>query len=544
MARHPRIVLTAVAAMASVLALVAPLSATAVTPTGTLIVQVVRDGALVENASINLAAAKPSSWDGEATRMTDSTGSTTYPPVPAQTYIVSASIQHQFLFSGDTANYELSQPVPVTAGHTTVVTITFPDTGAISGALTFDPELPAGPHRVYVEAYQRDELGGLRMVGRSTDPATDTAPDFLIENLPGGEIYLRTSDVVDETIEPDYFDGGARWFDATPVTVVVGATTEGIEIAVAPAQPADVVRLGGATRFEMAVSVSQLGFPDDLVGAGVPVVFIANGLNFPDALAAGPVAASRGPVLLTLPGALPASVRAELVRLNPEQIVIVGGPASVGPAVETELRGLADDVTRVTGSDRFAVSRTLARTAFSDGSDIAIVATGLNFPDALAAGAYAGAVDAPVILVNGQAPGADAATRQLITDLGVRTVLMVGGAASLHPQIGADLAALPGVQLVERLAERDRFDNAAAMWQLHAVGDELFVANGMGFADALAGSWLAGRYQAKLILLQPGCIPWNAQWLMPAAETVYVLGGTASIPDSVVTEQPICPWVP
>lgn len=542
MRRRPHIALAAFGAAAIVLALMPQAAANGAPATGTLVVQVVRDGALIPNASINLRAAKESSWDGAATRMTDDSGSTTYPPLPPQRYVVTARILQHFVNSGDVANTYLADTVEVVAGHTTYVTIDFASTGSISGHINFDPSLPAGPRTVYIEAYQLDELGGLAQVGRSGSPSTIASPQFLIEDLPVGEVYLRTTDVVDSAIEPDYFDGAARWYDADPVTVEAGQLTGGVEMSVLPKQAPEVVRFGGATRFDMAVSVSQHGFPDELVGDGVPVVFIANGLNFPDALAAGPVAAPRGPLLLTAPAALPGAVRVELARLAPKQIVIVGGPASVAPSVEAELGAFAPEVTRVTGADRFEVSRTLARMAFPEGSDIALVATGLNFPDALAAGAYGGAAGAPVILVNGLAWDADAATKQLIADLGVKTLFLIGGPVSLHPPIGAALGAVDGVQQVRTIAERDRFENALAIPTLHTVGDEVFVANGMGFSDALAGSWLAGRYQAKLILLQPSCVPWNAQWSLPAAETVYVLGGTNSISDQLIAEQPICAW--
>jgi putative cell wall-binding protein len=63
-------------------------------------------------------------------------------------------------------------------------------------------------------------------------------------------------------------------------------------------------------------------------------VYLATGLVFPDSLAAGPVAGrAPGPVLLTGPTALPPQVAAELRRLNPAQVIIVGGPGSVSDAV-------------------------------------------------------------------------------------------------------------------------------------------------------------------------------------------------------------------
>ncbi|QNA93623.1 cell wall-binding repeat-containing protein [Microbacterium sp. Se63.02b] len=43
-----------------------------------------------------------------------------------------------------------------------------------------------------------------------------------------------------------------------------------------------------------------------------------------------------GPVLLTEPGALPAVVSAELARLKPQRIVILGGTGAVSEAVKKQ----------------------------------------------------------------------------------------------------------------------------------------------------------------------------------------------------------------
>jgi putative cell wall-binding protein len=73
------------------------------------------------------------------------------------------------------------------------------------------------------------------------------------------------------------------------------------------------------------------------------VVFIATGGNFPDALAVGPAAIdAAGPVLLVSTTSLPKSVATELVRLNPDRVVILGGTAAVSAAVANAIDALFD----------------------------------------------------------------------------------------------------------------------------------------------------------------------------------------------------------
>ena len=64
------------------------------------------------------------------------------------------------------------------------------------------------------------------------------------------------------------------------------------------------------------------------------MVYVANGMNSPDALAGAPVAGKNdAPVLLVRQGSIPSVIAAELDRLDPGRIVVLGGTAVVGDAV-------------------------------------------------------------------------------------------------------------------------------------------------------------------------------------------------------------------
>ncbi len=100
--------------------------------------------------------------------------------------------------------------------------------------------------------------------------------------------------------------------------------------------PADVARWSGADRYATAAAVSAAAFP-----GGADVVFVATGANFPDALAGGPAGgALGGPILLTGKDSVPAATLAEIVRLGPQRIVILGGSAAVSEAVRAQLQAL------------------------------------------------------------------------------------------------------------------------------------------------------------------------------------------------------------
>src|SRR5690606_9882139 len=141
---------------------------------------------------------------------------------------------------------------------------------------------------------------------------------------------------------------------------------------------AGTTRLGGADRYATAIAVSQK------YQANVPVVFVATGTAFPDALAAT-AAAPRlgGPLLRTATGYLPDAVADEIERLNPANIYIVGGTGAVSAAVQAELSGIAT-TTRLGGGTRYDTALAIVNVAF-ESADTAIIATGSGFADALAA---------------------------------------------------------------------------------------------------------------------------------------------------------------
>jgi len=95
------------------------------------------------------------------------------------------------------------------------------------------------------------------------------------------------------------------------------------------------------------------------------IVYVATGANFPDALGAGPAAASReAPILLVGKDSIPEPTRAELTLLQPDEIIIVGGTAVVSPAVETALGAFAARVSRLAGANRYETAAEVTWDAF------------------------------------------------------------------------------------------------------------------------------------------------------------------------------------
>ncbi|MFJ6113703.1 cell wall-binding repeat-containing protein [Agrococcus sediminis] len=288
-------------------------------------------------------------------------------------------------------------------------------------------------------------------------------------------------------------------------------------------------RVSGPDRYATAVQVSRRTF-----ATTAPVVYLASGQDFPDGLAAGPAAAHEGgPVLLTPQGSIPQAVLDEIRRLRPAKVVIVGAEPSVSAAVQTAVQALDPnrEVVRLGGADRYETSRLIAEHAF-DSAASAFVATGIRFPDALAAGPAAALRDGPVLLVDGRAAEADAATLATLQGLGVGWAGVVGDASSVSQGIASGLAA--GGRTVQRYAGSDRYATAVQLSHLFSDVGSVYVASGTGFPDALAGAAAAGATGAPLLLTGPSCMPATTRSALIAfmPDEVLVLGGTPTISEA------------
>lgn len=286
----------------------------------------------------------------------------------------------------------------------------------------------------------------------------------------------------------------------------------------------DITRHAGSDRYSTSVALSAAFYPN-----GAPVVYVAVGSNFPDGLAAAPAAArAGGPLLLTDSEALPAAVSAEIARLRPQQIVVVGSEAVVSAEVYQQLAQLAPAVRRDAGADRFETAHRIAAASFPGGAPVVFLATGSNFPDALAISGAAGSLGGPVLLVPEGARTLDAATLQLLKQLGTTSIIVAGSSAAISSQYVDSVKAATGIGTITRLGGDDRFRTSTAINEYaFPAAQQAFLANGFDFPDALSAAAIAGAFDAPLHLSPQSCIPASALGHMASArvDRISLVGG-------------------
>lgn len=309
-----------------------------------------------------------------------------------------------------------------------------------------------------------------------------------------------------------------------------------------PALP--TARLGGMDRIATAVSISRRAFPSQSAK-----VYLAKAETPVDAISGGTL--SDGPVLLVRTnGPVRGEILAEISRLNPGEVVALGGPAVVSDQVLADAaQGRA--TSRIFGPTRYETAIGISHHTFPDGPPSGRVyiangsgADGVGTADSIASGMLA---DGPVFIVDPQSPSSINAVAGEIANLRaarnpVNTVVAIGGPAVVPD---ASLNTIANGLQTSRLSGPDRYSTsiAVASYVYPATGVEpspgitrtVYITHNTIFADALAG----GALTDGPVIFTP-----YGQSVLPSVTTNYLrnyrpaeviaLGGNASVHPSTL----------
>ncbi len=316
--------------------------------------------------------------------------------------------------------------------------------------------VPDGPTSAY-EVRQRDwERGRTEVLDRSDEPRLE---------LQG----LRAEATASYEVHAIGADGLA--YDALTVEVA----TEPL-----PVGDRELFRAQGQDRYDTAAWIAGGSFADRVV--------LARGDDPADALAGASLAAVLdAPVLLTRPDRLPDPTLEALQRLEPDEVVVLGGEGAVSDEVVAELEA---DVDRIAGDSRFETAAMIAERVLEAASQqeepeswpwleepqeapvddvddaeeaedledmpVVWIAEGFRgWPDAIAASAAAAQIGAPLLLVgHDEVPGS---TAEIIQGLPEATEIRVAGGSSVVD--GSVVTALGAT----RVSGDDRYATATAI---------------------------------------------------------------------------------
>ena len=214
-----------------------------------------------------------------------------------------------------------------------------------------------------------------------------------------GPILLTTTSALPESVKTEL-----RRLAPSEVFVLGGTAAVSVKTfeqvkAIVP----NTIRVWGDNRYQTAEAVARKVAAIGGAGFGGSC-FITTGLNFPDALGASPLSAAAGmPILLSPPSGLTSGTLKTIGALKIDSVTILGGQKALPDSALESLQDYEIGTQRIEGGTRYQTAAKVAAWGHDPEGlglsyDKVAIATGANFPDALAAGAMQ-AVDGSLLLL-------------------------------------------------------------------------------------------------------------------------------------------------
>ncbi len=200
----------------------------------------------------------------------------------------------------------------------------------------------------------------------------------------------------------------------------------------------NVTRLGGVDRFETANLIASRVI-DEMDGETSGRAFVATGQTFADALSASPIAANGCmPIFLSGPDGLSDDTAQLMADAGVSDVVLLGGEAAVAPGTEVTILSKGMTAVRIDGANRYETAAKVAEWGVSELGmrwDGVALATGTNFPDALAGGPAQG-YSGSVLLLTDPKTLSSAARTALEANAGeIRGIRFLGATAALSQAV-------------------------------------------------------------------------------------------------------------
>ena len=290
-----------------------------------------------------------------------------------------------------------------------------------------------------------------------------------------------------------------------------------------PVDPdADVVRIAGKDRIKTAIMAAD-ALKEELGVSKFDNIIVANGLNFPDALAGSYLAAEKNaPILLIYDSATVKADVTSYIKANLKEggtVYVLGG---TGVVPDAWMGSIAFE--RLAGAGRYETNLEILKAAgVESGSDI-LVCTGAGFADSLSVSA----TGKPILLVGASLTEAQ---KTFLDSIEGEKYYLIGGEGAVSKKIQGECEALGAT---ERVAGNNRYETSTAVAkEFFPEADATVLAYGLNFPDGLSGGPLAYSQSAPLILTTDGQEKTAATYTTAKGiKSGYILGGPALISDT------------
>ncbi len=396
-------------------------------------------------------------------------------------------------------------------------------------------------------------ITGLKIVKEPTQEQMTFEQGDKIENY--GDLTVELTKNTKEVLTIKAADFAANGITATPALktvattaingkgIVVSAGTLSAETAtkfVVKTNELKATRIAGSDRIATAIEIANAGW------TSADAVIVANAQVYADALAGVSLAkALDAPILLTNNGtALEASVKAEIEKLNPTTIYVLGGEKAISATIKTTLEGLCAKVTRLAGATRVETAIAIAKELPACGANSTemffVTGKANSFADALSVSTVAAIKGAPVLYVGLEKDGklnADVANYMKSKSADTTATCIIGGTAAVPQAVEDEIAKIFNV--VERVDGATRYETSLNVAKKYAdifASKDVAIATGKTFPDALAGGSFAAKKSIPVVLVDNASSNAAVKTFITNrfANNLYVFGGVNAVSDATV----------
>ena len=311
-------------------------------------------------------------------------------------------------------------------------------------------------------------------------------------------------------------------------------------------EPEEPDRIEGGDRVDTSIDASEDLFPN-----GTNTVVLANCERYTDVLTANPFAIQiKASALFTYKDKLPEKTLKEIERLGAKKIYISGGYDAVSKKVVDELINKGYDVFRFDGVNRYDTARKIAIKIRENGNkNVAELASGENYPDALSMTSMAVKDNAPILLT--KKDSIPSYTKQALAEWDIETIKIAGldeaisnnvekqikNGFAIEENNKKDSNVYDGAKVVSRFGGKDRYETSTVIAKESYPNSELGVyATGEKFPDALIAGNYAGRKKAPVLLVKKDTLPESVKKYIANSkiEKATIIGGSKAVSDNVI----------
>lgn len=285
-------------------------------------------------------------------------------------------------------------------------------------------------------------------------------------------------------------------------------------------------QLKGINRYETSVKVSKEGW------SSANTVLLVNGYANADGLVATPLASAYGaPIILSEKNSLPSETKAEIKRLSPSKVILIGGKTVLSDSLKKQLQEIKPnlEIDRIGGATRFDTSLLVAK-KLDTIVDVnkSYVCYGLGEADALSIAAKAGEDKSPIILAEKNA--IPKSTLDWLRGESLQTAYFIGGTTNITKAVISQMNSITSSDVSgNRVAGNNRYDTNAAVikkFYTNSAQSGISVTKGLVLADALTSGPLAAKLKTPIVLVDTELSNNQKQVLSTKqASLVYEIGG-------------------